>query len=959
MELFYNPERMSETEIKETFVAHQWLVDEIMSILTKQPQGAGVQHAIIVAPRGMGKTTVLLMLRFAVLKGEVGRHWQPVLFPEESYDVYELADFWLAVLGHISNETADVKLNEDVSTLKSTYPSTSHLEEAALARIKDWKDENRKQLLLLVDNFDLILQQIGDERDNAKLRDVLMNDGSMMLVGGATTFFKEARAYDQPLYNLFKIYNLQTLNSEQMDDLLRRRAKLDGVEDFDETLRANSTRLRVLEYFTGGNPRLVLMLYRVITHSEISEVRRGLEKLLDEVTPYYKAKIENLPAQQRKILDHIARITARTREGLTPTEIASSTRLAVNHVSSQLKRLSEIGYVRAANIRGRSSYYTLSEPLYAIWHQMRFGRDVRQRMNWLVTFLKSWYDTEEVNTECQRLQTIFQDHLREGHVGKARDVLEYRYLLETLDSKADRVGTIETIILSFLDLKDFDTLRREILPEINIGQLAQDTQARLVAAGLTSLDKFKAATEEPSDEATRRTRLKAILQLAKTATAEGQFDEALKYFKEAIEQDPVSFSAHAGLAVLLATNGRVDESIAVLRNAESALPGDSRIVFLLRGLRTIIESDFEQAGENLSKLPPKIASLVWGMGGGIFKLASKYDQALKSFNRAVELAPEDSRAWYFHGDALHRLGRYEEAVESFDRALQLEPNSYEALYERGRTLSVLGRHAEAIASLDRSLGVRPHESQAWLLRAVTLNESQKPQEALVSIEKALALEPKSYLALLNKSSTLAVLDRYEDAITTLDTILRLHPRSADALFLRGLALAASKKRADSLRSFKEAFNITTGDHRQTLDSSPAWSVKLMLSLGEKNVEEAKRDWKGLKQAAYREGGEARWLEVATENLQRASKLGNWPFIRKLIGTSNLEEPLFPLARALDYLITDDETLIEKLSPEVRVIVDEVIETLKTSSASNAKQRKKRRKKPIAETTRSKTLSKKM
>jgi DNA-binding IclR family transcriptional regulator len=125
-------------------------------------------------------------------------------------------------------------------------------------------------------------------------------------------------------------------------------------------------------------------------------VRRGLEKLLDEVTPYYKAKIESLPPQQRKILDHIARVSARTGSGLTPTEIAAETRLPVNQVTSQLKRLSGLGYVRAANVRARSSWYSLAEPLYAIWHQMRFGRESRERMAWLVEFLKAWYSSREM-----------------------------------------------------------------------------------------------------------------------------------------------------------------------------------------------------------------------------------------------------------------------------------------------------------------------------------------------------------------------------------------------------------------------------------------------------------------------------------------------------------------------------------------------------------------------------------
>src|SRR5216684_4542411 len=105
------------------------------------------------------------------------------------------------------------------------------------------------------------------------------------------------------------------------------------------------------------------MLYRIVASSDFGDVRRGLEKLLDEVTPYYKAKIESLPAQQRKILDHVARVSGRTQEGLTPTEIARDTRLAVNQVSSQLKRLSDLGYVRAANVRSRNSFYSLAEPL--------------------------------------------------------------------------------------------------------------------------------------------------------------------------------------------------------------------------------------------------------------------------------------------------------------------------------------------------------------------------------------------------------------------------------------------------------------------------------------------------------------------------------------------------------------------------------------------------------------------
>jgi DNA-binding transcriptional ArsR family regulator len=464
MELLYNPDRMPDEEIKATFVAREQLVDELATLVEGQPDGAGVQHAIINAPRGMGKTTVLLMVKFAMEDRGLNDRWQAVKFPEESYGIYELADFWIETLNLIAADTANTELRQLADSLKTKYVNNDELQEAAYAAIKDWRRKHGKRLLLLVENFDQILEQINDERDNARLRDALMNDGTLMLLGGATTFFKEARAYDQPLYNFFKIYNLTDLKSAQIYDLLRRRAKHDSLLNFEIQLKQNTSRLRALEYFTGGNPRLVLMLYRVVSQSGMAEVQKALEKLLDDVTPFYKSKTEVLPAQQRKILDHIARVSSETNEGLTPSEIAGAVRLSSNQVSSQLKRLSENGYVRAANLRGRSSYYMLSEPLYAIWYQMRFGRNARERMGWIVNFLKVWYDREELFKETDRLIHRYRQELQAGrHKEAGNVVVTLRYLAEAFEKGANRDRVMDEVIQSFLQVDGNRTILVEIL----------------------------------------------------------------------------------------------------------------------------------------------------------------------------------------------------------------------------------------------------------------------------------------------------------------------------------------------------------------------------------------------------------------------------------------------------------------------------------------------------------------
>ena len=112
MELLYNPDQMPESEVKATFIAREKLVDDLIALVKSQPDGAGTQHVVIIAPRGMGKTTVLLMIKFAIKDRGLADSWLAVKFPEESYGIYDLADFWLETLNLIAAETGDEPLQQ-------------------------------------------------------------------------------------------------------------------------------------------------------------------------------------------------------------------------------------------------------------------------------------------------------------------------------------------------------------------------------------------------------------------------------------------------------------------------------------------------------------------------------------------------------------------------------------------------------------------------------------------------------------------------------------------------------------------------------------------------------------------------------------------------------------------------------------------------------------------------------
>lgn len=936
MELLYNPDRMPEEEIKATFVAREALVDTLVELVKGQPDGAGVQHAVIIAPRGMGKTTVLLMVKFAIKDRGLADQWQAVKFPEESYGIYDLADLWVETLYLIAADTADTELRRLAETLKTKYPNNDELQEAAYAALKDWRRKHGRRLLLLVENFDQILEQINDERDNARLRDVMMNDGTLMLLGGATTFFKEARAYDQPLYNFFKIYNLHDLKFAQMQELLSRRATVDRVADFETSLRQNEGRLRVLEYFTGGSPRLVLMLYRVVTQSNVDEVRRALEKLLDEVTPYYKAKIEMLPPQQRKILDHIARVSGQTNEGLTPKEIAEAVRLPQNQVSAQLKRLSEDGYVRAANLRGRSSFYILSEPLYAIWHQMRFGRSARERMNWLVSFLKVWYAAEEIGAESERLERRFQVEMKANHSQKARDLLEHhRYLIEAIGDAPARARALERVIRGHLELKDAETVKDDLLKGVNLADLTDETLDDLFAADCISSAQIAQAkvSKSVSVSTLEDKEFAAAMAAFVLASDEENYEGALQWLNHALQLKPTDHDAWMNHGNILNELSRHEEAVASYDRALEINADDDEAWFN-RGGALIELGRYEESLANYSRvleLSPDDSD-AWYNRGIVLGQLGQCEEALESYDRVLELSPDDSDAWYNRGVLLSDIGLYEKAVASYDRALEIRPDNDTAWLSRGTALENLGWHEGAVASYDRALEIKSNNDKAWCNRGTALWSLGRYKEALASCNRALEIKPDFATAWNSRGLALYSLGRYEDALASYDRVLGIESNDNTAWFNRGLVLGKLAQYRDAVASYSRALEIMPNDDESRYHrgiASLKWSAELAR---QGKFDAASEKWKEA-QASGGKSNDEDWTEEVTETLLRIAKSGHLGFARQLITDAAMEERLFPLARAIDYLQTGDETLIEKLSPEVRGIVEEVVATLRTTTAS--------------------------
>lgn len=114
----------------------------------------------------------------------------------------------------------------------------------------------------------------------------------------------------------------------------------------------------------------------------------------------------------------------------------------------------------------------------------------------------------------------------------------------------------------------------------------------------------------------------------------------------------------------------------------------------------------------------RIEALALSLFGTVQKAKGQFREALKNFQLAVRIyrGEHDPRGEVTTlckmGELLIAQLRYQEALESFGRGLQINPNHIACHVGRGTALELLGKEEEAIRSFQRALQLDPENKQA-------------------------------------------------------------------------------------------------------------------------------------------------------------------------------------------------------------------------------------------------------
>lgn len=652
----YNPAETPPEDLEKTFIGREDLLQRLLSAIREQSGRDTIQHYLLLGPRGIGKTTMLLMLqRRLKADPELSQQWLCVRYREEEFYVHTMRDLLALALENLHEEEG---IEEAGAMLEEAEAEAEDERSLAiiLSGLKRISSAHGKRILLLIDNFDLVFpKRIESALGERSFRRLLSTEPFFMVVGTSVQLFEDIAGYDDAFFNFLSPIPMENLTDEQIEELLHRHAELEHNTIFLRNYDANRDKIRAITFLTGGNPRLVLMLYDILSQKQMLSVVETLRETIDKLTPLLKDVLEDMPAQQSKILDALMRLNGVA----SPTEIAAQARLPLNAVATQLGRLKESRFVLVnGGGRGKPSTYRVADQMFKTWYQMRYLRPARRRIEIFVEFLRAWFSVEDRMNHLDRMRVNFQTCLSSGHQRLAKEILStMEYYAASLEDVSLRTVSLANVADAYCQIGD---LREAALTLADLRLCSSSTQLQHEAAGYVDLGDRLVARED--------------------------YGNASKAFNEALRLDPKRQLAKFGLAHSLVLSG--DAAGACVQLSEIMDPSfcaDTYILaiaFAYRGFARYTLQDLEGAIKDLTAaveteaMPRHIALGALSMRGKTKLKLGNAEGAMADFTEVIQAEDASknkvAEALNLRGVARKLSGDLNRAVEDWSVTIEMD-----------------------------------------------------------------------------------------------------------------------------------------------------------------------------------------------------------------------------------------------------------------------------------------------
>jgi len=742
----YNPHELPEATVRAVATGRDHPLHEVLSVVRSNLDAPTMQHLIVSAPRGYGKSFMMrhLELEVARIAREDGLPLAAVLMPEEMPHVKEpetlIRELTRALTGGAGDE-AELSWHEDDGA--AWEAAVAALSAAVRERLGE-----RGLLVALVENFDILLRRAFPKEDQVSLlRGLLAEPGGRVMLVAASAGGAFDRDYDRRLFQAFHEIQLKPWTDEECLTFFDRQRIAAGKSPLDDRARA---RARAVARFIGGTPRLATLLGEALFEDDLLRAADLLRRLVDELTPYYKERIEALPGRSQKLLDALLRFG----EPAGPSEIARRVKArGQSAIAGPFQDLVRERVVVGDKAPGSAEMlYRVADRVFAHYYRRRIitHGEGGCPLEGLVELLTEFFTPDEKRAKAE-------EFARRGLIDEARVMARLH--------NADR-GVSEESKRGFLR-----ELAENVIPQLSM--LATDESTK---EALRDIAGFARSSDVDCAYARQRRALDAaslpgdrvLLQLTRASLDAYEGIEAgLTAADEAASlATPLADRRFAELAIhcrvwCLTNLQRYQEALLESHKASSggvisSLRGkraislfQARCLFGLGRFEEAITSaiQFAKAAENADNQIMRVAALF--VAASSLQRLERHDDAVATAFQAAEIAEKEgdsegqANSLQIAAVSLAQSGRQEEAVSTALQAAEIAEKvgkrtvRIAAFYAAASSLAQLERHEEAISIALQAINLAEQAGDR-ILRTASLLIAASSFRALGQLQKSIA-----------------------------------------------------------------------------------------------------------------------------------------------------------------------------------------------------------------------------
>ena len=269
------------------------------------------------------------------------------------------------------------------------------------------------------------------------------------------------------------------------------------------------------------------------------------------------------------------------------------------------------------------------------------------------------------------------------------------------------------------------------------------------------------------------------------------YDSEESLWLQALKFQPASSVAVSGYTRMLLQQGRAHDALILVQDAE------------------------QHGASGVSQ---------WLSEGLAYVAQERYADAIRYFQRAHEVCPDDEQISLGLADAYAKNGQPERAMRTYEQVLELHPNDAVIQFSVGTLLEQQGKLDEAIARYKSAAQANPrylspklnlihcyeirgeHAKSADAARTDFIN-------AMAQLNEVIAQDPRNFAAIFDAGTILYMMKDFPHSEAAFQAAVTLDPRNADAWDRLGIARAAQgpQRLSEAVFDFDRAVRLRPDD----------------------------------------------------------------------------------------------------------------------------------------------------